>query len=79
MALPVRAFWMLVDQIPRIEAGQSKRALQVAICSSNADSVKELFKSLDEEIGDPVIGLKPSPLDVKRDEAGMAALRILAG
>lgn len=56
MALPVRVFWLLVDQIPRIEAHRAKRALSITACSQDAKAFQEMNKALDSEIGDVVVG-----------------------
>lgn len=60
MKLPVRVFWHLVDQIPRIEAYRAKRALSIAACSQSTQGFEEMSASLNNELGAVVVGAEPA-------------------
>jgi hypothetical protein len=77
MNLPIRVFWTLCDQIPRIEAHQQRLALQVSTCAQSGEGATELFGALDGQIGEVVVAPPPSPLDVKMDKEGMEQLKLL--
>lgn len=76
MDLPMGVFWLLHGNIERIQAQLNLRDLAVASSSQSDEAYRKLHERLTLDVGEPV---KLDPMQEKRDEAGFAALKALAG
>lgn len=79
MALPVRTFWFMNQNIERIQAQKDMRSLTVAVCGQGGgEAAQEFRQKLVIEAG-TVVKLKFDPMrDAVRDEEGFSALREMA-
>ncbi|MPQ56305.1 hypothetical protein [Duganella sp. FT27W] len=80
--LPLKTFWMMHRNIDRIEAKRDMRAMSVAmVAQSTPDTARAFREELVIEAGTIIKlgGPTESPLDAKRDEAGFAELKMMAG
>jgi len=80
MALPLKTFWFMSNNIDRLTARSDIRAFGAqAAAQSTQEYAMSYQRRLNDEAG-TVMKLKTeSPLDAKRDEAGFAELRSMAG
>lgn len=81
MAIPIKTFWLLDNNVDRLMAHEDKRQLHIASVSAmDGKRVGEISKILDIEVGQPPIKTKFDPVKTAvRDEAGIANLKALAG
>jgi hypothetical protein len=79
MAIPIKTFWLLNQNIDRIEAQKDRRSLSVAVCGQGgAEAASSLHERLVIESGE-VVKLKFDPVrDAERDQDGFNALKELA-
>lgn len=79
MSLPIKTFWMLNNNIERIQAQKDMRALTVAVCGQGGGEAAQNFRErLVIEAGE-VVKLKFDPIrEAVRDEEGFSALREMA-
>ena len=76
MNLPIRTFWMLNSNVPRILAEMDMRSLQVAMNAQSAEGSREFLDHLKIELGDV---MKVDPIQsAVRDEEGFQKLKALA-
>lgn len=54
LAMPVRIFWMMSNQVHRLMAEEDIRALSVAVHCQSADGSKEYRELLEREMGQVV-------------------------
>jgi len=77
MGLPIKTFWMLNNNIERVQAQKDMRALTVAVCSQGSEAAQSHRETLVIEVG-TIVKLDENPLKAVRDEVGFQALRDLA-
>jgi mannitol-specific phosphotransferase system IIBC component len=78
MALPIKTFWMLSQNVERILAQRDMRALTVAVSGQGGEAARDHRQALIKEVG-TIAKLVVNPiLDAERDEAGFAMLREMA-
>lgn len=79
MAMPVRTFWFMNQNIERIQAQKDMRSLTVAVCGQGGgEAAREFRQKLVIEAG-TVVKLKFDPIrEAVRDEEGFSALREMA-
>ena len=84
LAMPLKTFWLMNRNIDRIQAKKDMRSLSVSIASqAMAGDSKQFREALVIEAG-TIVKLEgesddvANPLEVKRDEAGFAELRMMA-
>jgi hypothetical protein len=76
----MRLFWLLSNNIPRLEADQDRRALRIAVCTAQGagEAAQGLLQELDKQIGEVVQVLPQDPLHVEMDKEGFEDLRRLS-
>jgi hypothetical protein len=74
MRLPMRAFWLMLQSIARIEAERDLRALKVGICSQSGEAAEGLIEELNARM-DQASTVRDSPLNARRDQEGFDELR----
>lgn len=82
MRLPIRTFWLMSGNIDRIEARKDMRAITVAqFAQATPEGVQQFRDALVIEAGDIVKldGASEDPREAKRDDAGFAELKRMAG
>ncbi|MFK3740969.1 hypothetical protein [Massilia sp. TN1-12] len=82
MRLPLKTFWLMSSNIDRIEAKKDMRAITVAqMAQATPDGVQKFRDALVIEAGEIVKldGAQDDPRTAKRDEAGFADLKRMAG
>lgn len=77
MDMPVRRFWFMNNQLPRVQAYESLTQVSVAQCSNGGKEVNEYVQGLKEEMGN-VVDQRPVEY-VETDEDTKARLRRMAG
>lgn len=81
MAMPLKTFWLLSNNIDRIEAQKDLRLLSVNVSSganATTESVQKMYESLQAERGE-VVKIHPlSKTLVQRDEQGISELKAMA-
>lgn len=70
-------FWVLCDQMPRIEAHKQRLQVQVATCTGTKEGVEQLLKAIDKEMGTVVSAPRADPRN-ERDPGAFDLLRRLA-
>lgn len=82
MRLPIRTFWLMASNIDRIEARKDMRAITVAqFAQATPEGVQQFRDALVIEAGS-IVKMDDTPTDpraAKRDDAGFADLRRMAG
>lgn len=78
MSLPVRVFWFMNDQIPRIQSQEDQRQFQVINHAQGGEHTQEFLEGLNSQVGnvlviDPVVNL-----EAERDTAGFEELRSMS-
>jgi len=84
MRLPLKTFWLMSTNIDRIEARNDMRAVTVAqMAQATPEGVQQFREALVIEAGEIVKmdgqALENDPRNAKRDEAGFADLKRMAG
>jgi len=74
--MPMKTFWMMSENVRRIQAQNDMRAMSVAITSQGGEAFKEHHERLVIELGDVV--KEPVVPDAVRDEEGFKELKMLA-
>lgn len=74
MRMPVRIFWVMNNNIHRIQAENDIRTLTVMNAAQSAEGSVEVRQRLVLEVGDAV-KTRPAQLDEKLDRAGLEMLR----
>jgi hypothetical protein len=82
LRLPIKTFWLMADNIDRVEARKDMRALTVAqVSQATPEGVQQLREALVIEAG-TIVKLDETPEDprnAKRDDDAIAVLKQLAG
>jgi len=79
LALPLKTFWLLNENIDRIQAQKDARSLDLArISQAVGDAPQQFRQQLVIEAGTIVKVAEESPLAARRDEAGFAELKRMA-
>jgi len=71
--MPLRAFWLLSNQIHRVQAESDLRALSVASYAQSSDGIKELRDHLNREMGQVMRA------EERFDEEGWNRLKHISG
>lgn len=69
LGLPIKTFWLLDSNIPRVRAEEDLRAMRIQAGTQNPKGYEELANNLAKEIGTVVVA------DATRDEEGFARLK----
>lgn len=77
MRLPIRAFWLMDRNIPRIQATEDMRALEVSTSTQSSEGFTAHRDKLLKETGEVFKG-NLIVYDDTRDEAGFEELRLMA-
>lgn len=81
MRLPLKAFWLLSNNIDRIQAQIDLRALSLNLrtgMNASAESVDQMYETLIAETGEVVKASARSVLNASRDQQGFEELRRMA-
>lgn len=78
MKMPVRAFWLMVNNIPRVTAERETRLLTLHVSAQNGEAAKEYRQQLEKDMGTVVVTRLDVLRDPPRDEEGFNWLRSLA-
>lgn len=78
MRLPIRAFWLFANSVPRIAAEDEMRSLHTAIAAqAGQEGVKQYTDSLEKSLGTVVVKHFDPRMNMERDEEGIAFLKSL--
>lgn len=78
MSLPVRAFWVMNQNIDRLRAEQDLRTINVAIATQSEESYKATVEALNKERGEWVKFSPLAPHLNQRDDEGVERLKRMA-
>jgi len=78
LALPMKTFWLLNQNIDRIFAQRDMRTLTVAVSGQSQEAAKGYRETLIAEVGVIVKFKESSVMDAERDEQGFAELKAIA-
>jgi len=76
MRMPIKTFWMMSENVRRIQAENDMRSVSVAVNSQSSEGLQEFHEKLVLEVGD--VAKEPVVPDAVRDEEGFNELRMLA-
>lgn len=82
MGLPMRVFWQLSGNVPRLLSEERKESLHLAVTAAhNPEAAAELYERLDKQTPEPVTltGYGKASINSVRDEEGLNDLRSMAG
>ena len=77
MGIPIRAFWLLNENINRLFAETDIRQLSVLASARSSEGAKEMNTNLTIELGE-VLKAGPDTKD-ERDQAGFDELKAMSG
>lgn len=78
MNLPVRAFWVMNQNVDRLRAEEDLRQIQVSVATQSQESYQETIQALNNERGDWVKFSPLAPHLNRRDEEGVERLKRMA-
>lgn len=82
MRMPLKTFWLLSNNIDRIQAQQDLRTLNINLrtgMNATSESVGQIYESLIAETGEVVKMSMKAKINAPRDYEGFEALRAMAG
>jgi hypothetical protein len=74
----MRLFWLLSNNISRIEADRDRRALRIALCSNSGEASAGLLQELNNTVGEVVQVSVQARLEERLDREGLDELRRLS-
>ena len=81
MSLPMRVFWQLSGNVPRLLADERRSVLHMSVlAANNPEAASELFEQLGKQAPDPIIYTSAAIVQASavRDTEGFNELRNLA-
>ena len=76
MKLPIKSFWLMSENVRRIQAENDMRAVSVAANVQSPEGLQEFHEKLVIELGE--VSKEPIVPSAERDQEGFNELRILA-
>ena len=77
LALPIKFFWLLNQNVERILAQSDMRNLRIGSVSQSTEDVKSHMQSLQTEVGNIVKRRTFTPMDEQPDFEGIAELKAM--
>lgn len=77
LRLRLRLFWLMSQNIDRIDAQKDMRRLTVANASQSVEGAQACRDRLETELGD-IVKVPPDQVNAQRDEKGFEELRAMA-
>lgn len=74
--MPLKAFWLMNENVRRIQAENDMRSASVAVNARNPEGMQEFNERLVLELGE--VSKEPVVPEAVRDEEGFKELRMLA-
>lgn len=81
MRMPLKTFWLLSNNVDRIQAQLDLRTLNMNIrtgANATSESVEQIYESLVAETGEVVKMSIKAKINAPRDQEGFEALRAMA-
>jgi len=76
MKLPIKSFWLMSENVRRIQAENDMRAVSVAANVQSPEGLQEFHEKLVIELGE--VSKEPIVPSAERDQEGFNELRMLA-